>query len=178
MKKILLASIVLASSLFATQFTINLDGQYAKEKKTIKLDLLTDDEGKIVAGQKIDFLDPSSKIKSLKIVTASGLKGTMVDERELVVFYKTSLTIQGLKIRNLYKVAHVRVYNDNTNIDIKFDKDHYQNIVSFLRYHNVGSDTIKDLDNLYGSWQDVEVVNENESTEVKKIETSEISELN
>ncbi|MBL6970270.1 MAG: hypothetical protein ISR68_02600 [Campylobacterales bacterium] len=178
MKKILLASIVVASSLFATQFTINLDGQYAKEKKTIKLDLLTDDEGKIVAGQKIDFLDPSSQIKSLKIVTASGLKGTMVDERELVVFYKTSLTIQGLKIRNLYKVAHARVYNDNTNIVIKFDKDHYQNIVSFLRYHNVDSDTIKDLDNLYGSWQDIEVSNKHKSTEVKKTGTSEISELN
>ncbi len=178
MKKILLASIVVASSLFATQFTINLDGQYAKEKRTIKLDLLTDDEGKIVAGQKIDFLDPSSQIKSLKIVTASGLKGTMVDERELVVFYKTSLTIQGLKIRNLYKVAHARVYNDNTNIVIKFDKDHYQNIVSFLRYHNVDSDTIKDLDNLYGSWQDIEVSNKHKSTEVKKTGTSEISELN
>jgi hypothetical protein len=176
-RKILLISALFIGSLLAQEFTINLDGQFSKEKKTIKLDLQIDEEGKLIVGQKIDFLDPISKIKSLKIITASGLKGTMVDEREIVVFYKTSLNIQGLKIRNLYKVAHVRVYDTKTNIDIKFDKDHYQNIVSYLRYHNVSSETIKDLDNLYGSWQDVEMVYENESTEIKKIKTSEITTL-
>jgi hypothetical protein len=177
MKKILLSTLLLASSLFSQEFTINLDGQYTKEHQTIKLDLKTDDEGKLVSGQKIDFQNNKSKIKSLKIVTAPGLKGTMVDERELIVFYKTSLNIQGLKIRNLYKVAHVRVYDENTTINIKFDKDHYQNIVSFLRYHNIGSDTIKDLDNLYGSWEEVESIN-TDSDKVESVKTTEITQLN
>ena len=100
----------------------------------------------------------------------------MIDEREIVIFYKTSLNIQGLKIRNLYKVAHVRVYDENTNLEIKFDKDHYQNIISYLRYHNVGSETIKDLDNLYGSWNEVEVKNDS-NEKAKSVETSEITEL-
>ena len=176
MKKILFTTLLTISSLMSQEFTISLDGQYAKEKKIIKLDLEIDEEGKMKEGQRIDYLDSNSKLKSLKIITTSGLKGTMVDERELIVFYKTSLNIQGLKIRNLYKVGHVRVYNDDTNINIKFDKDHYQNIISYLRYHNVGADTIKDLDNLYGSWEEVEV--KNESSQTSKVETSEINELN
>ena len=171
-----MSTLFIASSLFSQEFTINLNGQYAKENKVIKLDLLIDEENKLVADQKVDYLDSNSKIKSLKIITTSGLKGTMIDEREIVIFYKTSLNIQGLKIRNLYKVAHVRVYDENTNLEIKFDKDHYQNIISYLRYHNVGSETIKDLDNLYGSWNEVEVKNDS-NEKAKSVETSEITEL-
>ena len=164
MKRNILLSLLLSTSVFAAQFTLNLSGNDVKENKTITVELNQDEEGKLLSGQRIDYKDLNSKIKSIKIVTASGLKGTLVDEREIVIYYKTSLNIQGLKIRNLYKVAHTRVYNDETTIDIKFDKDHFQNIVSYLRYHNIGNETIKDIDNLYGSWEEIII----ENTDKKK----------
>lgn len=178
MMRLVLIATFITTTLFSQQFNLNITGQYPKETIQITIDLDVDDEGKLVSGQKVDYQDPQSKIKSLKIVTANGLKGTLVDEREIVVYYKTSLNIQGLKIRNLYKVAHTRVYDIQTKLDIVFDKDHYQNIISYLRYHNIGNETIKDIDNLYGSWIEVEVKNEDNSKELQKTETSEITTLN
>lgn len=178
MLRLTIIASLMATFLSAQQFQLNITGQYTKENVEIVIDLAVDEEGKLVAGQKIDYQDPQSKIKSLKIVTANGLKGTLVDEREIVVYYKTSLNVQGLKIRNLYKVAHARVYDGENNINITFDKDHYQNIVSYLRYHNVGNETIKDLDNLYGSWTELEIKNSDDKKEVEKTETSEITTLN
>jgi hypothetical protein len=177
MLKYFVILILFISSALSVDFTLNLKGQFEKENLQIVLPLQTDDEGKLVPEQKIDFQDAASKIKSLKIVTANGLKGTLVDERAIVVYYKTSLNVQGLKIRNLYKVATARVYDDERNIEIMFDKDHYQNIVSFLRYNNVTNETIKDLDNLYGSWQEVHKEN-NVQSEIKEIQTKEITEIN
>jgi hypothetical protein len=176
LKRLLLSILLITSSLFAKEFIINIDGQETKEKRIIKLNLNIDEEGKLISGQKIDYLDINSKIKSLKIVTSSGLKGTIVDEREIIIFYKTSLNIQGLKIRNLYKVANARIYNDENIINIKFDKDYYQNIGSYLRYHNISSETIKDLNNLYGSWREIEIKN-NTTNKIVDESTEEILEL-
>ena len=39
---------------------------------------------------------------------------------------------------------------------MEFDKDHYQNIVSYLRYHNVNQEVIKDIDNMYGTWEEID----------------------
>jgi hypothetical protein len=39
---------------------------------------------------------------------------------------------------------------------MSFDPDHYQNIVSFLRYHNITQDVINDLDNTYGTWEEID----------------------
>ena len=72
------------------------------------------------------------------------------------MYYKTSLDVSGLKIRNLYKVAHARIYQDENNISINSDPDHYQNIISYLRYHNIKADVIKDINNMYGTWKEIE----------------------
>jgi len=141
--------------LFGKTYTINLKGNSTIENKTIKVDFEVDDEGKPIPFQKYDIRN-LGKPKSLKIITAPGLKGTLKDEREIVVYYKTSLNVSGLKIRNLYKVGVARVYGDESNITITFDPDHYQNITSFLRYHNIKEDIIKDLNNLYGTWKEIE----------------------
>lgn len=154
-KKLFMSSLFLATSLFSTEFTFNVSGNSAKENISFKLDLKTDDEGKVIAQQKYDIRN-LEKIKSLKIVTASGLLGTLKDEREIVIYYKTNLNIGGLKIRNLYKSAIARVYEQESTITLNFDPDHYQNIVSFLRYHNVKQEVINDLDNIYGTWEEIE----------------------
>ena len=91
----------------------------------------------------------------MKIITASGLVGTLKDEREVIIYYKTSLNVGGLKIRNLYKTAVARVYGDDRNITMRFDEDHYQNIISYLRYHNIKQDIINDIDNMYGTWDEI-----------------------
>jgi hypothetical protein len=153
MRKILLI-VGVVISLFSKEYTINLVGDNPKENLTIKLDLKVDENGKPIKNQKYDIQN-LEKIKSLKILTASGLLGTLKDEREIIAYYKTSLNIGGLKIRNLYKPAIARIYEDENNITMRFDKDHYQNIVSFLRYHNVTQDVINDLNNMYGTWEEI-----------------------
>ena len=155
MKK-LLYIVILSSFLFGANYTINLSGAESYENISFDLNLTQDDEGKPVAYQNFDIRS-EGKIKSIKFLTAPGLKGTLADEREMVVYYKTSLNISGLKIRNIYKVGHARVYGNETSIPISFDKDHYQNITSFLRYHNIKSETIKDIDNMYGTWEEIEL---------------------
>jgi len=142
-------------SLFSKEYIINLSGSEAKENLTIKVNFETTEDGKPVPYQKVDVRN-SENFKSIKILTAPGLKGTLVDEREIIVYYKTSLVVSGLKIRNLYKVANKRIYGDENNISIVFDKDHYQNITSYLRYHNIKTEIINDMDNMYGSWKEVE----------------------
>ena len=141
--------------ILAKPFTINLSGQESYETQTITLDFEVDEENKLIGQQKYDIRNLGNP-KSLKIITAPGLKGTLKDEREIVVYYKTSLDVSGLKIRNLYKVGHTRVYAEENNISITFDKDHYQNISSFLRYHNIKNETVKDVNNLYGTWTEIE----------------------
>ena len=141
--------------LSAKTYILNLKGNTKIENQIIKVDFNTDDEGKPIPFQKYDIRN-LGKPKSLKIITAPGLKGTLKDEREIIVYYKTSLNVSGLKIRNLYKVGVARVYGNENNITITFDPDHYQNITSFLRYHNIKEDIIKDLDNLYGTWKEIE----------------------
>jgi len=141
--------------LFAKTYIISLKGKSSIENKVIKVDFDVDDEGKPLPFQKYDIRN-LSKPKSLKVITAPGLKGTLKDEREILVYYKTSLNVLGLKIRNLYKVGVARVYDGEKNITITFDPDHYQNITSFLRYHNIKEEIIKDLDNLYGTWKEIE----------------------
>lgn len=155
MKKILLATALIATSLLAKEYTINLKGQETRENITLKLDLKTDEDGKPIAEQKFDFRGLDT-FKSLKLITASGLLGTLKDEREIIVYYKTNLNIGGMKIRNLYKTAVTRVYGDENNITITFDPDHYQNVVSFLRYHNIKQDVINDVNNMYGSWEEID----------------------
>ncbi|RLA75600.1 MAG: hypothetical protein DRG78_20445 [Epsilonproteobacteria bacterium] len=155
MKNILLSLSILASALLAKDYTFNLNGNHQKENTTLTVKFETDEDGKIKANQRFDIKN-NTNLKSIKILTASGLKGTLKDEREVIVFYKTSLEVSGLKIRNLYKVGHTRLYSDESNISITFDKDHYQNIVSYLRYHNIKSDVIKDIDNMYGTWEEIE----------------------
>jgi len=155
MKKILLITSLLISTLFAQEYILNISGSEKNENHTVKLDFKVDEEGKLLASQKYDVRN-LNKPTSLKILTASGLKGTLKDEREVIAYYKTSLIVSGLKIRNLYKVAHVRVYGEDNNISLKFDQDHYQNIVSFLRYHNIKQDVINDINNMYGTWDEIE----------------------
>ncbi len=154
-KKILLALLLLCINLVAKEFTLNLKGDKVKETVILKVNFETEESGKIKANQRVDIRNIPN-FKSLKILTASGLKGTLKDEREVIVYYKTSLEVSGLKIRNLYKVATTRVYGDESDISIAFDSDHYQNITSFLRYHNIKSDVIKDIDNMYGTWEEIE----------------------
>ena len=155
MYKILLAITILATGLFAKEYTLNLTGDTPKENISIKVEFEAEESGKIKANQRVDIRNLQN-FKSLKILTASGLKGTLKDEREVIVYYKTFLDVSGLKIRNLYKVAHARVYGNESNISIVFDLDHYQNIVSYLRYHNIKQEVMKDLNNMYGTWNEIE----------------------
>ena len=155
MKKLILTLTILASSLLAQEYILNISGEQKNENHTIKLDLKVDEDGKLLSAQKYDIRN-LGKPNSLKVLTASGLKGTLKDEREVIVFYKTSLDVSGLKIRNLYKVAHTRVYGSENNISLTFDKDHYQNIISYLRYHNIKQDVINDINNMYGTWEEIE----------------------
>ena len=170
MKNILLSLLVFSLGLFAQEeiatntnatanttktYTLTLTGSEPKENTTVVVNFEPEESGKLKADQRFDIRN-NPNIKSLKVLTASGLKGTLKDEREIVVYYKTSLEVSGLKIRNLYKVGHARVYGDETEISITFDKDHYQNIVSYLRYHNIKPDVIKDINNIYGTWEEIE----------------------
>jgi len=154
MKKIILITALL-SSLFAKEYTLNFQGLEKNENFSIKLDLKTDEEGKPLRDQKYDIRNIPN-ITSLKVLSLTGLLGTLKDEREIVAYYKTNLNVGGLKIRNLYKPAVARVYEGENNITMKFDQDHYQNIVSFLRYHNTSNEVIKDIDNMYGTWEEIE----------------------
>ena len=154
-KLFLCAISLLVSNLNGQEYTLNLQGSEPKENISIKVQLKVDEDGKPLAQQKFDMRS-LDKINSLKIVTATGLLGTLKDEREIIVYYKTNLNVGGLKIRNLYKPAVTRVYGDENNITMNFDTDHYQNIVSFLRYHNIKQDVINDLDNMYGTWEEIE----------------------
>jgi len=151
--KLFLATWLFLGSLFAKEYTLNFIGKETKENIVVKIDLKVDKDGKPIKAQRYDIRN-LKEIKSLKILTASGLLGTLKDEREVIIYYKTSLEVSGLKIRNLYKVGHARVYGEENNISITFDKDHYQNIISYLRYHNIKQDVIKDIDNMYGTWTD------------------------
>ena len=153
MKTILCSLLLFSSSLLAKEYTLTLKGTKAKENQVIKINLKVDEDNKPIAQQKFDISNLEN-LKSLKLLTASGLLGTLKDEREIIVYYKTNLNIGGLKIRNLYKPAVARVYDGESNITLNFDPDHYQNIVSFLRYHNVKQDVINDLDNIYGTWEE------------------------
>ncbi len=155
MKKLLLILLFISSNLFSKEYTFNFIGDIPKENFTIKLNLEVDEEGKPLKEQKYDIRNLEN-IKSLKVLTASGLLGTLKDEREVIAYYKTSLNVGGLKIRNLYKPAVARIYGDENNVTVTFDKDHYQNIISFLRYHNIKQDVIKDIDNMYGTWEEIE----------------------
>ncbi|MEA3289700.1 MAG: hypothetical protein U9Q04_05910 [Campylobacterota bacterium] len=155
MKFILVLFLTLATSLYAKEYTINLSGDQAKETITIKIELETDEDGKPKPEQKYDIRN-LEKINSLKIITASGLLGTLKDEREIIAYYKTNLNVGGLKIRNLYKAAVTRIYGEENNITMSFEPDHYQNIVSFLRYHNVKQDVINDINNMYGTWEEID----------------------
>jgi len=155
MLKVLLLICLCSLSLFSQEYTINLLGKEKKENISFKIDFEVDEQIKPITLQKLDIRDIPG-INSLKILSAPGLKGTLADEREILIYYKTSLEISGLKIRNLYKVALLRVYGGETNLTITFDKDHYQNITSFLKYHNIKQETLKDIDNLYGTWTEVD----------------------
>ncbi len=127
---------------FAQEHKINLIGEEKRENLSFKIKFDIDEQGKPIALQKNDIRN-LPKIKSLKILTAPGLKGTLKDEREILVYYKTFLDISGLKIRNSYKTAISRLYGGEKEITLNFDKDHYQNITSLLKYHNIDSETIK-----------------------------------
>ena len=154
MKKLLL-TVGLVCSLFGKEYTLNFNGADSKEKFSLKIELKTDDEGKPLKNQKYDIRN-LEKIESLKIVSLSGLLGTLKDEREIVAYYKTNLNVGGLKIRNLYKPAIARIYGEENNVTMEFDEDHYQNIVSYLRYHNVNQEVINDIDNMYGTWEEID----------------------
>jgi len=121
---------------------------------TVTVPLEVDEKGKILPFQRLN-VPKVGAIKNLKIITAPGLKGTMIDEREIVVFYKTSLDVAGMNIRNVYKVGVGRLYYDENSLTINLDNDYYQNINSFLRYHNIKSKYIEDLDNTYGTWLEI-----------------------
>ena len=153
MKKLLL-TLGLVSSLFAKEYTLNFVGEDKKENFSVNVELKTDEDGKPLKNQKYDIRNLGN-LKSLKILSLSGLLGTLKDEREIVAYYKTDLNVGGLKIRNLYKPAIARVYGDENNVTMEFDNDHYQNIVSYLRYHNVQQDVINDIDNMYGTWEEI-----------------------
>ncbi len=154
-KKMILILVISTISLFAKEYTLNLQGNDQKENLSLKINFEAEESGKIKADQKVDIRN-TQNFKSLKVLTASGLKGTLKDEREIIIYYKTSLEVSGLKIRNLYKIGHSRVYGDENNISITFDNDHYQNIISYLRYHNIKQDVIKDINNMYGTWEEIE----------------------
>ena len=154
MKKLLLI-LGIVSSLFAKEYTLNFVGTDAKENFSLKVELKTDVDGKPLKNQKYDFRNLEN-IESVKVVSLSGLLGTLKDEREILAYYKTNLNVGGLKIRNLYKPAVARVYGDENNITMRFDSDHYQNIVSYLRYHNIQQDVINDIDNMYGTWEEID----------------------
>jgi len=152
----LLASVCLAYvTLFSQEYKVNLIGNDKKENVSFKINFEVDEQNKPITLQKFDIRDLPN-IKSLKILTAPGLKGTLADEREVIVYYKTSLEVSGLKIRNLYKTAILRVYGGESELNLVFDKDHYQNITSLLKYHNIKTDIIKDIDNMYGTWDELE----------------------
>ena len=155
MLKLLTVICLCSLSLFSQEYTINLIGSEKKENISFKVNFEVDDQIKPITLQKLDIRD-LPQIKSLKILSAPGLIGTLADEREILIYYKTSLEISGLKIRNLYKVAIIRIYGGETKLSITFDKDHYQNITSLLKYHNITSETLKDIDNLYGTWTEIE----------------------
>jgi len=155
MLKLLVIFCLFIVSSFAQEYKVNLSGNEKKETLTFYVNLEADEQQKPMTLQKLDIRDLPN-MKSLKILTAPGLKGTLADEREVLVYYKTSLEISGLKIRNLYKVASLRVYGGEKELNLTFDKDHYQNIVSFLKYHNITADVIKDIDNLYGTWNEAD----------------------
>ena len=154
MKKLLL-TIGLVCTLFGKEYTLNFNGTDVKEKFSLKIELKTDNEGKPLKNQKYDVRNLEN-MESLKIVSLSGLLGTLKDEREIVAYYKTNLNVGGLKIRNLYKPAIARIYGDENNITMEFENDHYQNIISFLRYHNIQQDVINDIDNMYGTWEEID----------------------
>ena len=154
MKKLLL-TLGLVCTLFGKEYTLNFKGTDVKEKFSLKIELKTDNEGKPLKNQKYDVRNLEN-IESLKIVSLSGLLGTLKDEREIVAYYKTNLNVGGLKIRNLYKPAIARIYGDENNITMEFENDHYQNIISFLRYHNIQQDVINDIDNMYGTWEEID----------------------
>ncbi len=152
----ILATIFLCSlSLFAQNYKVNLVGNEDKENLSFNITFEVDEEKKPVSLQKLDIREVPN-LRSVKILTTPGLKGTLADEREFLVYYKTSLTISGLKIRNLYKAGVVRLYGGENEVTITFDKDHYQNITSFLKYHNIPAEILKDIDNLYGTWNEVD----------------------
>jgi len=153
--KIFLIISLISVNLFSKEYILNIQGDEVKENFSITVGFEAEETGKIKADQKVDIRNLSN-LKSLKVLAASGLKGTLKDEREVIIYYKTSLEVSGLKIRNLYKVGHARVYGEENNISITFDKDHYQNIISYLRYHNIKQDVIKDIDNMYGTWTEIE----------------------
>lgn len=155
MSKLFLILTIFVTSILAKEYTLNLKGNEEKENISVKLNLQVDEEGKPLAEQKIDIRN-LGKVNSLKVITASGLVGTLKDEREIIVYYKTNLNVNGLKIRNLYKTANARIYGEENNITMSFDPDHYQNIVSYLRYHNIKQDVIKDIDNMYGTWEELD----------------------
>ena len=167
MKKILSSILLLTIVLFAQEpevviektkskeYTLNLKGLETKENTVLVVNFEPEESGKPKPHQRVDIRN-NPNFKSIKVLTTSGLKGTLKDEREIVVYYKTFLEVSGLKIRNLYKVGHARVYGAENNISITFDKDHYQNIISYLRYHNIKADVIKDINNMYGTWEEIE----------------------
>lgn len=155
MLKILATVFLCSISLFAQEYRINLIGTQEKENFSFNINFEIDEEQKPVSLQKFDIRD-IPKLNSLKILTTPGLKGTLADEREFLVYYKTSLTISGLKIRNLYKTALVRLYGGEKEVTLTLDKDHYQNITSYLKYHNINAETLKDIDNLYGTWNEID----------------------
>lgn len=169
--KLFLGLFFSAISIFAAQFNLNLKGTQPKENLNLQIDLEVDEEGKPKAAQKLD-LRGFGNIKSIKLITASGLIGTLKDEREILIYYKTDLNVNGLKIRNLYKVAVARVYEEEKDITLNFDPDHYQNIISFLRYHNAKEEVIKDIDNMYGTWTEIE----NDKLKNEDIQDKEVSE--
>ena len=154
MKKIIL-TMALLGSLFAKEYTLNFQGLEKNENFSITVDFKIDEEGKPLRDQKYDIRNIPN-ITSLKVLSLAGLVGTLKDEREILAYYKTNLNVGGLKIRNLYKPAIARIYAEENNITMKFDQDHYQNIVSLLRYHNTSSAVIKDIDNMYGTWEEIE----------------------
>ncbi len=153
--KIIIGTLFIATSLFSQEFNFNISGDKLKENITLKLDFKVDEDGKLISKQKYDIRN-IDKIKSLKVIVGQGLLGTLKDEREVIIYYKTNLNVGGLKIRNLYKTGIARVYNDDINVSIDFDPDHYQNIISFLRYHNIEQELINDIDNMYGTWEEID----------------------
>jgi hypothetical protein len=184
MNKIFISVVLLSTSILAQNFILNINGQDKKEKINLELNLKVDSNNKLIGGQKIDYLDNKSLVKSLKIITTNGLKSTLVDEREIIVFYKTSLKTDDLKIKNLYKIGNARVYNNDTDINITFDKDYYQDITSYLKYHNVKDKNIKDLDNIYGFWYEIDakytsakITNENKQLKISKNKFIDITEI-